>query len=327
MSHEVETMMYAGETPWHGLGKKVDQAVTAEEAIREAGLDWEVKLVPVYTSQPGKKIPNVKVSGKYAVQRQTDGSVYAVVGNYYQPIQNREAFKFFDGVVDSGEVKYETAGSLRGGARIWILSRMGDSIGVKGDEVEKYLILSNSHDATLALQMFFSPIRVVCNNTLQMALGDKIGQSFYARHTTNIAQKVEVAQEILGFANKYFSDWKEEAERLATQALPAGDVPKLLVAAFQTSGALKVEDYLNQKIYTPLQTEMEKVPVILEQDREEFPVELRGTKWEAFNAVAKYTDYYREYRGADQVDARLNGVWYGGGEIIKKKAWNYLLKS
>jgi phage/plasmid-like protein (TIGR03299 family) len=314
MSHELESMMFAGATPWHGLGKKVSGLQTAEEAIAAAGLDWEVEVIPIFTNDEGayKKVPD-----KVAIRRVKDRRVYGIATPQYTPIQNAQAFQFFDGVIGEKKAVYETAGSLRNGERIWIMANLKGTVGVNGDEIKRYLILMNSHDGSLALQMFFSPVRVVCMNTLRMALA-QASDSFYARHTIGIMLRVQSAQEILGLATKFYHDFMGQARQLAALALPAPKVTLMLNAAFKQPDSIKMED-----VYNVTKIQMEKVKELIEVDRKEFPKDLHGTAWEAYNGIAKYTDYYRQYR-SEAKDARLRGVWFGSGSDIKKRAWNYL---
>jgi phage/plasmid-like protein (TIGR03299 family) len=316
MPHEVETMMYAGEVPWHGLGKRVAGLQTAEEAIKAAGLDWEVELAEIFTrNDDGLK----KATDYRAVRRITDKRVYGIVSPKYQPIQNRDAFRFFDEVVGSKKAIYETAGSLRGGQRIWILANLKGTVGVKGDEIKRYLTLTNSHDGSLALQMFFSPVRVVCMNTLRMALA-RASNSFYCRHTLGALDRIEAAREILGLATQFYTDWLKEARHLATLQLPAPKVPLLLNAAFNQPDSIKMED-----IYNPIQVQMKKVEELITQGRGQDNPAIQGTAWQGYNAVAEYADYYRPYR-SQKKDARLNGAWFGSGMAMKKRAWDFLMK-
>jgi len=311
MPADIEKMAYAGDVPWHGLGKKVEGLMTAEEAIKAAEMDWEVGLEPV-------TVRGLIQSDYKAIVRQSDHSVFAIVGNRYQPIQNKDAFRFFDTVIGGGYAYYETCGSLNGGRRIWMLANLKDSLSVKGDEVKKYVVLSNSHDGSLALQMFWTPIRVVCSNTLQAAL-NSAAEKFYARHTFRALEKIDKAKEILGIANRFYGDFKEKMEMLAIKQLPAADVPLLLAAAFGTHDAIPIED-----VYNPVKIQMQKVEELITVDRNEFAPELHGTVYEAYNAVVKFTDYYRQYRGG-KPDNRLNGVWFGGGNVIKNRALNWSL--
>ncbi len=183
--------------------------------------------------------------------------------------------------------------------------------------LEILVVDNNSHDGSLALQMFFSPVRVVCMNTLRMALADA-SNSFYCRHTQGALDRIQAAREILGLATRFYRDWLGEARNLAPLRLPAPKMPLLLKAAFNQPDSIRMED-----VYNPTKIEMQKVKELVEVDRKEFPKELHGTAWEAYNAVAKYTDYYREYR-SEAKDARLRGVWFGTGAEIKKRAWDYL---
>lgn len=164
MAHELATtngkaaMMFYGETPWHGLGTRLDNPATAAEAIVAAALDFSVDLEAITTTD-GVPVPQRK-----AVMRADSGDVLGVVGNSYIPIQNAEAFAFLDSVVAEGEVRYHTAGALGKGERIWMLAKLPGHIRIKNsdDVTDKYLLLSNSHDGSAALRVFFTPIRVVC---------------------------------------------------------------------------------------------------------------------------------------------------------------------
>ena len=175
MSANVESMMYHGERPWHKLGKPLDHPATATEAITAAGLDWSVTLSPCYAGGEGDEVDAPKylpIAGKRAVVRTDRQLAIGVVGTRYRPIQNTDAFGFFDAVVGEGKAIYETAGSLNDGRRIWMLARVPGDIWVADeDNVKKYLLLCNSHDGGSPLRALFTPIRVVCENTLRAALG------------------------------------------------------------------------------------------------------------------------------------------------------------
>ena len=166
-------LAYFGETPWHGLGTKLDEPATAAEAIAAAGLDYEVGLKPVITTD-GIPVPQRK-----AVVRSDTDDVIGVVGNNYVPIQNRQCFGFLDAVVAEGRLLYHTAGALGQGERVWLLAKLPSEIRVKNsdDLVNKFLLLSNTHDGSSALRVFFTPIRVVCQNTLNLAQGRGQGQA------------------------------------------------------------------------------------------------------------------------------------------------------
>ena len=314
MPAEVETMMFVGETPWHGLGTELQDVATAEEAIKAAGLDWEVELVPLYLFANDI----TEIVGKKALIRQADQKVYNIVSDRYVPVQNRTAFSFFDSVTGTEAAKYHTAGSLKEGRVVWMLAKLTESMGIKGEQIDKYLLLSNSHDGTLALQMFFTPVRVVCMNTLSMALTSG-ADKFYARHTTNIATRIETAREILGMTNTWYAQWKEQAERLATLQLPPAEMPLLLTAAFGYEGIPM------EQVWAPVREDMEKIPVLMETGRGMDNTQIRGTKWAAYNAIAEHCDHYKRVRGNNQ-EKRLYSAWFGQGNEIKRRAWSYLLR-
>jgi len=314
MPANIEKMVYKGAKPWHNLGEEIDHFMTAEEGLVKGGLDFEVELVPVWIN--GSIFEDAK-----AVVRKDTKTVFKVVGNQYTPLQNRAAFKFFDGVVGAGAAIYETIGSLRGGRRIWILANLKESLSIQGDEVAKYVVLSNSHDGSTAVQMFNTPIRVVCENTLEMAVS-AASASFYARHTSGVAGKVESAREILGLVNIYYANFAERANLMAIKQLAPVDMPKLLYAAFKSPEYLKVG--ANEELQKMVQISADKVKELVEVDRGEYAPKLHGTVYEAYNAVTKYTDHYRDYRG-NTPESRLNGVWFGGGNIIKTRALDWCM--
>jgi len=317
MPAEVESMMYAGATPWHRLGTQVAGLATAEEAIAAAGLDWDVELLPVHIRENGGY---VVVEGQQAIARKTDRKVYGIVGPRYTPIQNRDSFKFFDSVVGDGGAIYETAGSLLEGRRTWILANLKDSLGVAGEEIKKYLLLMNSHDGSMALQMFWTPIRVVCWNTLSAALSRADGTRFYSRHTAGAADRIESAKELLGLAQKYYSEFEQKANLLVQKQLPPAELPKLLVAAFGTAGAKKPEDIASITV-----NQMERAKEAIFTGPGADNTKIAGTAWQAFNGIAYYADYLRNYRGGTD-DARLGGLLFGTGMAMKQRAWKFLAK-
>jgi phage/plasmid-like protein (TIGR03299 family) len=214
MAHEVDSMMFAGEAPWHGLGVRVPHEVTSEEAIRHAGLDWKVATTSVLAVLGGDREPT-PVPRARAVVRQSDGTPLGIVGERYRPIQNAEAFAFFDEVVGEGQAIYHTAGGLNGGRRVWILAKLPGEIRVGGDDVtEKYLLLSNSHDGTSALRMLFTPVRVVCQNTLNIALRRGVGQASSIRHTASAPLRIDEARRVLGLSTDFYDEFADTAARL-----------------------------------------------------------------------------------------------------------------
>ena len=227
MSANVETMMYVREKPWHGLGQMVQEAPTSAEALRLAGLDWTVEQTPVFTKD-NILIPNYKAN-----YRSTDGTVLGIVTDRYKIVQNVDAFEFTDaliGGIDGGEVRYETAGSLNKGKKIWLLAKMPTEK-VLDDEVEPYLCFTNSHDGTGSIRACMTPIRVVCNNTLNMALA-RAKRQWSTKHVGNIEYKLEEAKMCLQLAHEYMEELKVEADKLANTTLKREQLDEILNEMF-----------------------------------------------------------------------------------------------
>lgn len=163
MAANVESMFYVRQAPWHGLGVRVEAAPSSEEALRLSGLDWQVVQQPIMTTG------DIPIPGYKANLRDTDHQVLGVVTDRYRVVQNAEAFAFTDALLGEG-VKYETAGSLQNGRKIWLLAKLPDKYIIEGDQVEPYLVFSNSHDGSGSIKVAMTPVRVVCQNTLNLAL-------------------------------------------------------------------------------------------------------------------------------------------------------------
>ena len=206
MAANVETMFYTREKPWHGLGVKVEEAPASADALRMAGLDWEVLQEAIYTNAGDK------ISGYKANIRSTDRKVLGVVTDRYKVIQNAEAFAFTDSLLGSG-VRYETAGSLSDGKKVWLLARLPREYIIGGERISPYLVFSNTHDGSGAVRVAVTPIRVVCNNTLNLAL-DSAKRSWSMIHTGDIKGKIQEAKDTLFMAEEYMDNLGREFERL-----------------------------------------------------------------------------------------------------------------
>jgi len=206
MSANVESMFYVRETPWHGLGEKVSDAPNSKDALRLAGLDWNVVQQPIFTETEHC------IEGYKANVRDTDGKVLGVVTDRYKVIQNEEAFAFTDALLGEG-VRYETAGSLQGGKKIWLLARMPHEYIISGERISPYLVFSNTHDGSGAVKVALTPIRVVCNNTLNLAL-NTAKRSWSMVHTGDIKGKMKEAHDTLFMAEKYMDSLGKEFETL-----------------------------------------------------------------------------------------------------------------
>lgn len=211
MAANVESMFYTRVAPWHGLGTMVMEAPTSKEALRMAGLDWKVVQKDLITTD-GIPVPGFKVN-----LRDQDNRTLGVVTDRYKVVQNQEAFSFTDELLGEG-VTYETAGSLQDGRRTWILAKLPQRYIISGDEIEPYLVFMNSHDGTGAIKAAMTPIRVVCQNTLNLALATA-KRSWSTNHVGDINGKLEDARDTLLFADQYMAALGKSIDKLNHQKI------------------------------------------------------------------------------------------------------------
>ena len=298
------SMMYVGKTPWHSLGTRLDKPATAEEAIQAAHLDFTVEKFRLKTT------PNdLSVETHFATVRTDTMEVLGIVGSRYEPIQNKDAFTTFDALVGEGEAIYHTAGVLGKGERIWLLAKLPDYIRVSGNDlVEKYLLLVNSHDGSSTVRVKLTPIRVVCENTLSLALSGA-EQEVHIRHTLNAKEKLKEAHEILGLTNKLYAQLDAIFNRMNDTVVRGKTLTDYIEAVFpnrlesqDNSWMAKVRQKIVELAESGQGAEMAK-----------------GTLWGAYNAVTEYVDHYRNMKGGET--QRLKSMWFGSGERIKKSAF------
>lgn len=220
MAANVETMFSVREKPWHGLGTIVKEAPTSADAIRLAGLDWSVVQEPIYTNF------NRVVEGYRANVRSSDRKVLGVVSDRYKVVQNVDAFSFTDELLGKG-VRYETAGSLQEGKKVWLLARLPREYIIAGERISPYLVFSNTHDGSGSVKVAITPVRVVCNNTLNLALGTA-KRSFSMIHTGNIQDKIQEAKDTLFMAEEYMDCLGVEFEQLRRQKITDGQVKEYI---------------------------------------------------------------------------------------------------
>lgn len=326
----ISTIAYAGRIPWSGHGTSVNQAMTSEEAIQLAGLDWDVGLFPIHASgtidideETKIKVDPINIPKSYAVLRLDTMQPLGVVGKVFHPLQNRQAFEFFDEIVGSRKAIYETAGSLLDGRKVWILARVQGNIGIRGtdDEINKYMLLANGHDGTMRVVAKFTPIRVVCYNTLLAALAGE-GREISLKHSSTILTRINDVREALGIINNYYENFEEQANYLATRQLTETAVNDLL-------------DRIGLKEPTEGRKPRETNPrnsilYLFENGLGSNLSSSRGTAWGLFNAVAEFTDHVRSTRitnpSVTESEARLFSQWFGSGEQLKLTAWNVISK-
>lgn len=317
MAHLLEKMAYYGETPWHGLGHRTNQAMTMEEAITLGGLDFPVEKRAIALADCGTVCPE-----NYAIVRtdRTKNHILGIVGSDYTPLQNVEMFNFFDPFVSRKEAMIHTVGSLKHGRKIWVLAQLPGEIVVKGQDVtNKYLLIANSHDGSGAVRIKFTPIRVVCNNTLTAALRSDMANTFSIRHTKNVAQAVADASRVMGIANSYYEEFQQAAARMADTSLKSEDVKSFLDRCFA-----KEIKAIEEKDSTRSKNIMAQVYELAETGQGTEIPGVRGTVWGAFNAVTEFVDHGRNYRNGE---SRLENVWFSGqGQATKQRAMELALE-
>ncbi|MEX0774750.1 MAG: DUF932 domain-containing protein [Phycisphaeraceae bacterium] len=312
-------MMYVGKPPWHGLGKQLDTPATAAQAIEAAGLDWEVTTVPVYAVQDRHA---ALVPDRLAVVRadrwgKPGCPVYGVVGRGYRPLQNSQAFSFMDSLIGDKAAVYHTAGALGQGERVWILAKLPDQIRVVADDlVEKYLLLSTGHDGHTSVQVMMTPIRVVCQNTLTMALASGSTQLRIA-HTRDMPQRLEHARAALAHVRLRYAAVQEGFQRFARVSMKGNRLDSYLRMVFPDPPA-NAQRRLGDRVRMDRAGAANRFETGAGNDL----APVRDTLWAAYNGVTDYVDHGRCcYQGAD----RLCSIWFGRGSDIKAKAYDNAL--
>ena len=298
-------MAYVGKTPWHGLGVELEEGVTPQEMMVAAGLDWSVEKVNMYYGMQDE----IKVEGKQALIRSTDSKLLDIVGVDWNPVQNIEAFKFFDSFCKSGQMSMHTAGSLFDGKRVWALAKIASDFELfNGDKVEGFLLFSNPHKFGQAVDIRFTPVRVVCNNTLTLSLGQAVQNAVKLNHRKEF--EPEGVKQVLGLASKHMDEYKETAQFLGSKKVSDEQFKLFLQEVF---GESKKDDKLTRSAQMAYD-------VIDTQPGAEYA---RGSWWSALNAVTYVTDHQLGRPG----DTRLNSIWYGANRTKKieavKKAVQY----
>lgn len=303
-----------GEKPWHGLGTIVEKAVTSADAMKLAGLDYEVVKQPIFIQGPKG---NIQVKDAFATVRTDTNVPLGVVGNRYTVLQNREAFNFTDALVGIKEAMYHTAGALGQGEIVWILAKLNGLIEVvKNDITEKYLLLMNRHDGTGSLIIKWTGIRVVCQNTLDMALSKADGEiSTSTRHTISMGSKVEEIRKALGIISAKEKIFAEAAKRLATVQLTTEAWENYLKAL-----KLAPQGDEEGRAKTMIAKVLDQMNELFEKGHGNDLPGVKGTLWGGFNAVAEYVDYHRRATGSDE--NRAKGILLGSGNQLKQKAWD-----
>ena len=336
----VESMFSVREMPWHRLGLVLDKPPTMAEAIIQAGLDWEVTMADVqavlerpFGEEELKHIveaPKFKAicrDGRYQAGIPKEPQLYAIVTDRYRPLQNKDAFDFFQPMVDRGLVTLETAGSLKMGKIIWVLAKLADDLVVGqirnkagkmvDDQIGQYLLVYNIHDGKTAARIAFTPIRVVCYNTLNVSLSAEISH-YLVKHTGAVDQKVRRISVNVADVLHAYRLIGQAFQELATIQVPLQQVDDFLAHMFP------VLDPTDPKSVDLAVLKSEKVKANLEAEGRIAGRTLVYNRWQLLNALTGYYDHDARTRGGD--DGRLSSIWFGQGAKQKTRAFAYLTK-
>lgn len=326
MPANVESMMYARAVPWHGLGTKVDGLQTADAALVAAGLDWAVLQSPATYSpghlSDGRIVGDIQVPGRMVNYRASDGAFLGIVGDGYQIVQNSEAFDWADSLVDSGEAKYETAGSLFGGRRVWLSMELPEGIHVPGDdgEVKPYILITNGHDGATALQACVTMVRVVCANTWTLGI-NRATRRFKIKHSGSMDGKLAQAREALGITFAYVDAFQVAASALVEKPVTEKQAERVFLSVFPIPERAKGR---------PDKMAEEQFGKVLDLYRSSDNLQnIRGTAWGVLQAVGEFVDHEMVYRGRvfDAADVRMDSILYDGPAAEKKQKAFALLSS
>lgn len=316
MAHNLNgnRMFFYGQKPWHNLGVELNNPATAREAIEAAQLDYKIDLQPIFLRN------NVEIENAKATVRRDTNQALGIVTDRYKIVQNIEAFDFFDNVVGEKEAIYHTAGALNLGERIWILAKLPkDIILTKEDIVEKYLCLTNSHDGLSALKLYFTPVRVVCQNTLIASMKDS-RDGISIRHMGDIKNKVAEAQRVLGITIDYYKRFEEIAKQLVKRQMSVADTKKyydnLLFAGKDPND-----------ISTNAVNKRNRLLYLFENGLGNKITGVRHTAWSALNAVTEFIDHDRNVKNLSKDPTnKLRNIWFGSGAQFKQRAYNEILE-
>jgi phage/plasmid-like protein (TIGR03299 family) len=308
MAHEIEildgmaSMAYAGDVPWHGLGVKVPNDLTPAQMLDAANLNWTVEKIPAYASIDGKQIS----IGQSALVRSTDNKILDVVSNDWNPVQNHDAFEFFNDFVGAGDMEMHTAGSLKDGQIVWGLAKIKESFELfKGDQIDSYLLFSNFHKYGFSTDVRFTPIRVVCNNTLSLSLSSKVERMVKISHR-HVFDPDNV-KGMLGVATEKLAKYKEMAAFLGSKKAKNENIVEYFSRIFPiTTNKEENKKDVSRNASTAFS--------ILETQPGANYAE--GSWWQPFNAVTYMTDHLM----GRSSDTRMTSAWYGYNKGLKTKA-------
>jgi|LauGreSuBDMM15SN_2_FD.fasta_scaffold29679_1 phage/plasmid-like protein (TIGR03299 family) len=307
------------EKAWHGLGTIVDKAMTSQEAIELANLDYEVAKSEVSYADAEGNVSFAK--GHFATYRTDNNGFLGMVKSRYEIVQNRDAFGFFDAIIDSGEAIFETAGALGNGERIFLCAKLPDDFMVGNEKIEKYIMLTNSHDGTSSIIAGLTNIRIVCNNTLQASLRG-LENKVSIDHVGGAKNKLKEASRVMGIASKYSSEVGEIFNRMVDHKMNEEQYRNFFEGIFKADYK-QVEN--EKEASTRLKNMVEATTQFALTHPTQTTAETNGTLWGAYNTVSGYYNYIKDFNNAED---KFRSQLFGQGNTKMLKAFseaNYLI--
>lgn len=326
------------EKAWHGLGQIVEDYPTSEEAIIHAGLNYEVEKRPLFTydensmnedtAPDGIQIPEIEIKNFFATIRKDTNQILGVVGSKYEVVQNKSAFVFFDSLVnDETGIKYETAGALGNGERIFITAKMPDVIKVqRKDEIEKYIFLTTSHDGSGSIMAAFTPVRIVCNNTLNMALNNN-SNAIYIKHTANAEQKLKEAARIISLIDDTSAQLEILFNRWSKVRISDGELKKLIKLAMSPNAEVTTAILSDNASFEFSKHFVDVCGNIFEYAQSNPTQQMQTTAGTLFGAYNAITGYYQNVKDYKTADSKANSILFGTGFERTKKAFQLCMKA
>lgn len=328
MAHEINfnsrkgTHSFAShsEKAWHGLGQIVDTAMTSAQAIELANLDYEVKKAPIFAGiQSESGLDYSEYEDRFATYRTDNNDVLGLVGDRYEIVQNKDAFGFFDAIIDSGEAIFETAGVLGKGERIFVTAKLPKDMLVNGEVCEKYIILTNSHNGSSSIIAGLTTIRVVCNNTLQASLRD-LSNKVSIQHRKGAKDKLSEAYRVMGIASTYMTEIEEVFNKMAKTPISDEGLKKYIEDVMRP--VYKKEDNV-EEISTRFKNQVNSIYEFAMSHPTQITDASRGTMWGAYNSISGYYNYIANFK---DTEAKFSSQMFGNANTKISKGFEKALE-
>jgi hypothetical protein len=308
------------EKAWHGLGQVVEKAMTAEEAINLANLDYEVYKTTLHPNVDGSPINGEAIDDKFAIMRKDNNAYLGMVGSRYEIIQNKDAFSFFDAIIDAGEAIFETAGALGKGERIFVTAKLPEDMLVGGEVCNKYIILTNSHNGTSSIIAGLTSVRVVCNNTLQAALGN-LNNKVSIQHRAGAKDKLAEAHKVMNIASAYMNEVEDIFNKMVDTKIDDGKLKNYIMEVMKPNvkATSKEEE---EQISTRFKNQVDSIYNFASTHPTQLTDATKGTLWGAYNSISGYYNYIAKYKTDED---KFKSQMFGNGNVKINKGFEEAL--